>query len=81
MDILNYRDDIKSLKISRLMSDITDNMFANILCPWVCPVFVCKCVNVDLYIFIQKYLRESILVIPNDRNKCLIVKSFRKLFL
>ena len=53
MEILNFRDNIKNIKISGLMPGTIDIFFINMLCPWGFTKFVHKCGYVDLDILVQ----------------------------
>ena len=65
-EILNLRYEIKSIKLSRLILIKNYKWFINILCPWGFTEFVHKFKHIDIYIFIQRFLRNSKLVLLND---------------
>ena len=80
-DIIQFKNNFESYKISELISSCNNFMMPDILCPWGCTEYIHKPGYIESDLLFQRYLPKCKLVLSNNHLKCKFVESSRDDFI
>ena len=70
LDIGSFKADIESVELGKLIYGVNKFLLTNLLCPWVCTIYIQMSSNIKMDIVIKHFLRKALLAMPNDHDKC-----------
>ena len=78
LDILEFKSDIDSLLLGRLMDGTNKHIIPTVLCPWGCTEFIHNVGHMHLDYVLQRFLRKVLLVMPNNHTQCIFANTCRE---